>query len=333
MTLTVARAETPQTQARTLRTVRIALAGCGVVGGELVRLIHRQAGAIAASHGVRLEIASVLVRDVARPRAVPIPASVFTADAGRFLECDADVVVEAIGGVTPADRIARAALGRGASLVTANKALLAECGEELRQLARTRGGKLEFEAAVGGGIPVVRALRRSLRNAPVRSVQAILNGTSNYILTRIEQGTSYAAALVDAQHRGYAEADPSRDLNGTDSADKLRVLAWLAYGVAPGDLAVTCHGLLPDPEALVRTAAALGKCVRLVATCERTESGELRASVAPQLVARDSVFARTVDEQNVVVVDFGWSQPIVLSGPGAGGLPTASALLGDVLCC
>lgn len=309
-----------------MRHVRVGLAGCGVVGGELTRLLAAYRTQIEEQHHVCLKIVSVLVRDAAKIRAVPLERDLFTNDVSRFLAHEADVVVEAIGGLSPAERIARATLERGARFVTANKALLAESPPELL-------ANIDFEAAVGGGIPIVRALRNSLRNTPVRRISAILNGTTNYILTRMERGASFEAALADAQRSGFAEADPSRDLNGIDTADKLRVLAWLAFGVPPRTLDVFCQGVLPDPYQLVRAAAAEDSRVRLIGTCERADNGEIRASVRPKLVARDSAFGRTLDEQNVIVVDFGWNQPITLSGPGAGGLPTASALLGDLLCC
>lgn len=315
-----------------LRTVRIALAGCGVVGGELARLIHRCGPEVERQQGVKLEIVTVLVRDAGKARHVPLARSLFTTDVDHFLSARADIVVEALGGVDTARRIAHATLGRGARLVTANKALLAEHADELLGVARSHGGTLDFEAAVGGGIPVVRALRQSLRNASVRRIDAILNGTTNYILTRIEHGESFGAALRSAQLNGFAESDPTRDLNGLDTADKLRVLAWLAFGVSPVALPVHVCGIGPQVEPLVCAAAAQNACVRLIGTVERSDSGVVSASVEPRLVPRDSVFGRTVDEQNAVVADFGWNQPITLSGPGAGGLPTATALLGDILC-
>jgi homoserine dehydrogenase len=306
--------------------VRVALAGCGVVGSELVRLIS-------ARHPSQFSIETILVRDVDKERAVPLPRSLFTADIARFLACDADIVVEAIGGLSPAQQIARHALVRGKRFITANKALLAQSGDTLLELARNTGAAIDFEAAVGGGVPVVRALRHSLRNVPVRRIRGILNGTSNYILTRIERGDSFADALASAQASGFAEADSSRDLEGLDSADKIRVLAWAAYGVPPQAIDVACQGVLPDPERLVRDAAAAGKCVRLIATCERAENDVVQAFVRPELVASESPFGRAVDEQNVITLDLGWNQEITLAGPGAGGLPTATAILGDILCC
>jgi homoserine dehydrogenase len=282
---------------------------------------------------VRLSIERVLVRDVNKPRAVPLPHSVFTNDVAEFLACDADVIVEAIGGLSPAREIASTALARGQRVVTANKALLADCGDALLALARSTGAHIDFEAAVGGGVPVVRALRHSLRNVPVRRMRGILNGTVNYILTRIEQGDTFEQALGKAQAHGFAEADASRDLNGLDAADKLRVLAWAAYGVAPRSIDVECAGVLPDPERLVHEAQARGQRVRLIATCTRDDAGVVQARVRPELVASDSAFGRAVDEQNVITLDLGWNQEITLSGPGAGGVPTATAMLGDLLCC
>jgi homoserine dehydrogenase len=316
-----------------VKHLRIALAGCGVVGGELVRLISARSSQIEARQQLRLSIEKVLVRDVTKPRSVPIPKSLFTSDVAQFLACDADIIVEAIGGLTPAFVIAGTALSRGKRFITANKALLADCGDGLVALADSTGGHIDFEAAVGGGVPVVRALRHSLRNVPVRSIRGILNGTTNFILTRIELGDSFAEALAAAQANGFAEADPSRDLNGLDAADKLRVLAWTAFGVAPRSINVACEGISAGTEQLVRYARTRGENVRLIATCTRDADGAVHACVRPELVPCDSPFGRAINEQNVIALDVGWSQDITLTGPGAGGLPTATALLGDILCC
>ena len=307
-------------------TLRIALAGCGVVGSELVRLIS-------ARHPSEFSITSVLVRDTTKERAVPLSRSLFTDNIARFLASDADVFVEAIGGLSPAQHIARHTLVRGKRFITANKALLAHSGDTLLALARRTGAGIDFEAAVGGGVPVVRALRHSLRNVPVRRIRGILNGTTNYILTRLEHGDSFARALADAQTNGFAEADPSRDLSGLDSADKLRVLAWAAYGVAPQSFDVDCEGISPATEQLVQEAQQRGERVRLLATCTRAENGRVEARVRPESVPSDSPFGRATNEQNVIALDLGWNQEITLAGPGAGGLPTATAILGDLLCC
>lgn len=319
----------PGTRARVLR---VALAGCGVVGGELVRLIQTYGRAIETGQGVRLELASVLVRDPGKERAVRLAPALYTRDVDDFLRAPADVVVEAMGGLDPAERIARAVLGRGARFVTANKALVGVAGDDLAAIARERAGTIDFEAAVGGGIPVVRALRDALAEGqgPIRRIRAILNGTTNYVLTLLERGIPFESALRSAQRSGFAEADPTRDLDGTDAADKLRILAWIAYGIAPRALRVRTRGILPDPDRLTRDAEALGGAVRLLAECALVPGG-VAASVEPVIVPPGGELGRTVEEQNHISVDLGWSRPVSLSGPGAGGLPTASALLGDIL--
>lgn len=313
-----------------VRVVPIALAGCGVVGSDLVRLLQAHGPAIEQAHGVRLELVSVLVREPEKGRSVDLSSSLFTRDVEAFLRTHADVVVEAMGGLDPAERIARATLERGARFVTANKALVGAVGADLVALARASGGSLDFEAAVGGGIPVIRVLRDALSEGPVHRIRAILNGTTNYILTQLERGIPFHHALHEAQRNGFAEADPTRDLDGTDAGDKIRILAWLAYGVPPHALPVRCRGILPDPDRLARDAEAVGGSVRLIAECT-SQAGEISASVEPVIVPVSSEFARTTEEQNHVAIDLGWSRPVALSGPGAGGLPTASALLGDIL--
>ncbi|HEX8432706.1 MAG TPA: homoserine dehydrogenase, partial [Longimicrobium sp.] len=246
---------------RRTRTVRVALAGCGVVGGELVRLLHGSAAEVGARHGVRFELVSVLVRDRNRPRPAELPDGVLTTDLATFLAARADVVVEAVGGTDVALRVAEAALGAGRRLVTANKAVVAAHGSRLAALARRSGGRLDFESAVGGGIPVVRALRDSLAFTGIERVRGILNGTTNFILTRLAEGWKYAAALDEARARGFAEADPTRDVSGADSADKIRILAWLAFGAPPASLPVRRRGIVPEPDRLARDASILGGTV------------------------------------------------------------------------
>ncbi len=314
------------------RTVRVALAGCGTVGSALVRLLAERRAGIERQHGLRVELASVLVRRPGLPRLAPLPPGVVTGELGAFLAAaaDADVVVEAIGGLDPAERIAREALSRGRRLVTANKALLAVRGPELAELARRTGGALDFEAAVGGGIPIVRALRDALAETEIRSVGGVLNGTSNFILDRLTGGEAFEAALADAQRLGFAEADPARDLDGRDAEDKVRVLAWLAFGADPAALPVRRRGLLPDPDRLARDATAFGGVCRIVGSCSALPEG-IAASVEPVVVDRGGTLAAVREEQNLVLVDSAWNGAVALGGPGAGGGPTASALLGDVL--
>ncbi|HEV7587412.1 MAG TPA: homoserine dehydrogenase [Longimicrobium sp.] len=313
------------------RVVRVALAGCGVVGGELVRLLAHGADEIRARHGLRFELASVLVKHPGRPRPHQLPRGVLTTDVDAFLRTDAAVWVEAIGGRDPALRIARTVLGAGRRLVTANKALLAEHGPELAALARRSGARLDFESAVAGGIPVVRALRDSLGLTGIESIRGVLNGTTNYVLSRLADGWRYADALADAQAKGFAEASPARDLSGEDAADKLRILAWLAFGVAPASLVLRRRGIVPHPERLAADAALLGGVPRLVAEVVDTGDG-IAAAVEPIIVPAGSDLGRTRDEENAVVIESRWNGRVRLSGPGAGGAPTASALLGDMLC-
>jgi homoserine dehydrogenase len=315
---------------RSVRTIRVALAGCGAVGGQFLALLRAQSASIAAARGIRAEITRVLVRSTDLPRAVPLPPHILTADVESFLRSPADVVVEAIGGIDPALRIAHAAIATGRGFITANKALVAEHGAALEQLAARHAAGLRFEAAVAGGVPVIRVLRDAIAHDEVRSIAGILNGTTNYILTRMETGASFAAALADAQANGFAEADPSRDLDGRDSADKIRILAWLAFGTSPSTLLPERRGLLPAPDALTSAAAAAGGAVRLIAETTRLDGG-VSAVVEPVLVSGSSEFARTAAQDNLILVDSAWTGRLALAGAGAGGRPTASSLLADLL--
>lgn len=312
------------------RILRLALAGCGVVGSALVRLILERGAGLEVSRGLRLEIARVLVRHPERERGLGLPQELFTADPGALLAEDADVLVEAMGGLHPAERLARATLERGRSLVTANKALVAAAGVELAALAEAGGGRFDFEAAVAGGVPVIRALRGSLGESGVTAVRGVLNGTTNYLLGRLADGASYAAALAEAQAKGFAEADPTRDLDGTDAAAKLAILAWLAFGCDPSRLRIRQRGLLPHPELLGAAAGLFGGVPKLVGECVRAGGG-VDASVEPAVVWAVSELGSARAENNVVIVDSRWNGRVALTGPGAGGTPTASALFSDIL--
>jgi homoserine dehydrogenase len=317
-------------RAREPRVVRVALAGCGVVGGELLRILKHGEARLAARNGLRFEVVRVLARTAGRPRPDELPEGVLTTDLDAFLAAEAELVVEAIGGVDPAVRIARTALAAGRRVVTANKALVAAHGPELAALARQSGTRIDFEGAVAGGVPIVRALRDSLPLTGVRSIRGVLNGTSNYVLTRLAEGRSYADALARAQAAGFAEADPSRDVSGEDAADKIRILAWLAFGVAPERLPVRRRGIAPGADRLAADAAALRGVVRLVAECAQTAEGVV-ASVEPVVVGPGSELGRTRNEDNAVLVESDWNGRVCLAGPGAGGGPTASALLADMV--
>ena len=321
--------ETWKAKAPTL--VRVALAGCGAVGSALVREFASRRTALAEQHGIEIVLTRVLVRDLGRARDAVFDAGLLTNDVDVFLASEADVVIEAIGGLDPARRIAETVLGRGQPLVTANKLLLAACGTHLAALAQRTGTTLRYDAAVGGGVPILRLLDQSLGAGGPARVQGILNGTANFVLTRIEDGASLDDALDEARAAGFAEADASRDLDGRDAADKIALVAWAAFGVAPETLPIRRTSLLPSPERFVGLAARLGARVRHVAECALVD-GEVVASVEPVLVAADSALARTRDEGNLAEVFTGWRAPLCASGPGAGGVPTATALLSDLVC-
>ena len=310
--------------------VRVALAGCGAVGSALLRELVARRATLADRHGVDVVLTRVLVRDVARERCAPFDRALLTSDVDEFLDAEADVVIEAIGGADTAHRIAVHTLSRGRELVTANKELLALHGSELSALARERRSALRYDAAVGGGVPVLRLLDDALGAGVPSAVRGILNGTSNYVLTRLEDGATLDDSLAAARTAGFAEADASRDLDGRDAAAKLALVAWAAFGVAPESLTVRRVSLLPDPARYVRLAERFGRIVRQVAECRRDGTAVV-ACVEPVLVGPNSAFARTRDEENRVEVHTGWSAPLCASGPGAGGVPTATALLSDLL--
>lgn len=311
-------------------TVRVALAGCGAVGSALVRELANRRDALESRHGMRVELTRVLVRDVARDRDAALDRSLFTADLDDFLRADADVVIEAIGGIDPARCILESALRRGREVITANKELLAEHGTSLTALAQQHGAALRYDAAVGGGVPILRLLDDALGAGIPARVRGIFNGTTNFVLTRLERGASLDAALAEARRAGFAEADASRDLDGRDAAAKIRLVAWAAFGVAPETLDVRRASLLPDPARFARLADRFGRRVRQVGECALVD-GVVVGTVEPLLVSGDGPLARTRDEQNHVEVHTGWSAPLCASGPGAGGLPTATAILSDLL--
>ena len=311
--------------------VRVGLAGCGVVGGALVRLLDESAESIESRYGVKFELSRVLVRDAARDRGLPIPNSIFTSDRNEFLSHETDIVVEAIGGCDPASEIARSSLARGRRFVTANKELIASEGAELASLAREKSAALDFGASVGGSAPVISLLRDLLGTSTPRSVRGILNGTSNYVLTLIERGASLEHAIEGARSRGLAEANCTRDLDGSDVAAKLAIVVWMSFGIAPSAVRISRNGITRQTPHLVEAAKVLGGKVRLVGECEAVGKRGVAAWVEPVVFDENHAFARTELEDNRIEVDLGWTSPLTVSGPGAGGVPTATALLGDLL--
>ncbi|MCP5433444.1 MAG: homoserine dehydrogenase [Alphaproteobacteria bacterium] len=311
--------------------LKVAVAGLGTVGGALVRILSERRAGLAERCGRAIEIVAVSARDRAKSRGVDLGGIPWHADARALARTDADVVVELVGGAEgPGADLVRAALEAGKSVVTANKALLAEHGVALARLAEERGLHLRYEAAVAGGIPIIKALREGLVANRILSVQGILNGTSNFILSRMEEtGASFAAALAEAQSLGLAEADPTFDVDGTDAAHKLAILASLAFGVVPDPAAVHKDGIAGITELDIRSARDLGYSVKLLARAERREDGVLQR-VHPALVPHASPLSHVTGAENAVTVEGDAVGRAVLQGEGAGGGPTASAVLADL---
>ena len=317
----------------TAHVVRIGVIGHGTVGAAFVKLVKQQADTIAARSGVRLEIARVAVRNTAS-HAGSLVADVLTQDAD-FVVSDptVDLVVELMGGIDEARGLILKALASGKPVVTANKALIATHGAELFAAADKSGIDLLFEAAVCGGIPLIRPLRESLRGEPIKRVLGIVNGTTNYILTKMsEDGASYADALAGAQQLGYAEADPTADVEGLDAAAKISIIASIAFGanVVAGD--VYSEGITKITAADIAIAHRLGYAVKLLAIAELEKtSGSVSVRVHPAMVPHHHPLASVRDAFNAVVVDGEASGSLMFYGRGAGGDPTASSVLGDVI--
>jgi homoserine dehydrogenase len=316
------------------RHVRVGVLGCGNVGGALVGLIGEQGKEIEARTGVRLEVTRVAVRNLSRDRDVELPAGVLTRDAHDVVaDPDVDLVVEVIGGIEPARELITTAIAAGKPVVTANKELLANVGVELFRAADDHGVDLLFEAAVAGGIPLVRALRESLRGEPIRRVLGIVNGTTNFVLTRMsEDHASYGEALTEAQRLGYAERDPTADVEGFDAGAKAAIIASIAFGarVVAGD--VYHEGISNLTPADIAVADRLGYVVKLLAIAELDDaSGEVAVRVHPAMVPRHHPLASVRDSFNAVFIEGDAVGQLMLYGRGAGGRPTASAVLGDVI--
>jgi homoserine dehydrogenase len=318
--------------------VRVGLLGCGNVGAALVELIRTRADAIAARTGLRLEVARVAVRSTAKERPVELPDGVLTHDAAEVVvDPGIDAIVEVIGGIEPARELTLAAIGAGKPVVTANKELLANVGSELFAAAEAAGVDLLFEAAVGGGIPFIRPLRESLAGERIDRVMGIVNGTTNYILTRMtEDGVSYGEALGEAQSLGYAERDPTADVEGHDAAAKAAIIASIAFGcrVVAGD--VYNEGIADITTADIAYAAKMGYVVKLLAIAEREpqgdgNGGEVGVRVHPAMVPADHPLASVRDSFNAMFVEGGAVGELMFYGRGAGGSPTASAVLGDLI--
>ena len=312
--------------------LKVGVAGLGTVGASLLRLLDRQREALTARCGRAIEVVAVTARQKGKDRGVDL-GSVRWVESPLALAQDPEieVFVELMGGAgDPAKAAVEAALAAGKSVVTANKALLAAHGVALAERAERHGEALSFEAAVAGGIPVVKALREGLVGNRFSRVFGILNGTCNYILTRMEQeGLSFADCLKDAQRLGYAEADPAFDIEGHDTAQKLAILASLAFGVTPDQDAVSVEGIDTIAPEDLRAADELGYRVKLLGVAVRTANG-IEQRVHPTMVPKASAIAQVMGVTNAVAIDGDAVQEVTLVGPGAGGFATASAVVSDL---
>ena len=308
------------------------LLGCGNVGGALAELIATEGAAVAERTGVHLEITRVAVRDVTKPRTPHLPDGVLTADTESVVTApDVDVIVEMIGGVEPARTLLLDALKAGKPVVSANKELLAAAGAEMFEAASAAGVDLLFEAAVAGGIPLIRPLRESLAGERITRVMGIVNGTTNYMLTRMaEDGSSYDDALAEAQRLGYAEPDPTADVDGLDAGAKVAIIASIAFGgrVVADD--VHCEGIRNITARDIAFADQLGYVVKLLAITDQVD-GRVGVRVHPAMVPKTHPLASVRDSFNAVFIEGEAVGELMLYGRGAGGMPTASALLGDLV--
>jgi len=312
--------------------LRVALAGLGTVGGGVIRVLDENRELITRRAGRPIEVVAVSARDRAKDRGVDLSRFAWIDDTAALAEAEADVVVELIGGSDgPALALARRTLAAGKGFVTANKAMLAHHGLELARIAEGAGVPLKFEAAVAGGIPVIKGLREGAAANAIARVYGILNGTCNFIVSKMEaEGRDFAEVLAEAQALGFAEADPSFDIDGVDAAHKLSILASLAFGTAPafGDVAIS--GIRHLLAADIAEAAALGYRVRLVGVAE-ADGDRLFQRVHAHLVPNDHPLAHVTGATNAVVAEGNFVGRLLFQGAGAGEGPTASAVVADLI--
>jgi homoserine dehydrogenase len=320
-----------------VKPLNVAVLGCGSVGSQVVRLLTEQAGDLQARVGAPVQLVGVAVRRIDAPREVEVPDGLLTTDAaGLVARDDVDVVVEVIGGIEPARSLILAALEGGASVVTANKALLAEDGPTLFEAAEKAGRDLYYEAAVAGAIPILRPLRESLAGDRVTRVLGIVNGTTNFILDKMDTtGAGFEEALEEAQELGYAEADPTADVEGFDAAAKAAILASLAFHTRVTAADVHREGITDVTATDIASARDMGSVVKLLAIAEVStgSSGDEGVSVRvhPAMIPRSHPLASVREAFNAVFVESEAAGQLMFYGPGAGGAPTASAVLGDLV--
>ncbi|MFC7376691.1 MULTISPECIES: homoserine dehydrogenase [unclassified Brachybacterium] len=317
-----------------LPTLRVAVLGAGTVGTEVLRLLSQQGVDLSHRIGARLEVIGVAVRNLTRDRGEHVPAELLTEDATSLVQ-QADLVIEVIGGIEPARTLLLEAMAGGASVVTANKALLAQDGAALYEAADIHGVDLYFEAAVAGAIPLVRPVRESLAGDRIQRVLGIVNGTTNYVLDAMTRtGASFDEALESAKELGYAEADPTADVQGHDAAAKASILASLAFHTRVRLSDVHCEGITEVSAQDIAAATRMGRTIKLLSIIERIEdeTGErVSARVYPALIPDSHPLASVSDAYNAVFIEADAAGSLMFYGQGAGGAPTASAILGDVV--
>ncbi len=314
-----------------MRTVKIGLLGLGVVGSAVAKAIVEDRG-MADRSGVKLEVGKAAVRDLSKKRSVELSSDLLTTDSSEVVNHpDIEIVVELMGGENPAFELISQALSSGKHVVTANKEVLAKRGNELLAAAAGSGTQLIYEASVGGGIPILSTISNDLLANRIDSIRAIINGTTNYILTRMSgEGAAYADVLSDAQRLGYAEADPTADVDGYDALYKIAILGQLAFGTSAPVDSIHREGIGKIDVRDFRYADELGFTIKLIGAAQRTESGLLQR-VHPSLVPLDVPMASVNGALNMVEVEGDLVGPLWLQGAGAGPEPTVSAVLGDVL--
>ncbi len=316
------------------RRLRVALLGAGSVGSQVAALLLKHSDELAERAGAALDLVGIAVRDVDAPRDTDLPRELFTTDAEPLI-VGSDIVIELMGGIEPARTALLQALNAGADVVTGNKALLATHGSELFEAADQVGASVHYEAAVAGAIPIIRPLRDSLAGDRVQRILAIVNGTTNYILDRMDsEGAEYADVLADAQRLGYAEADPTADVEGYDAAQKAAILASLAFHTTVPLDAVHREGITTVDAQVMDAARQAGYVVKLLAVCERIDVDgreSISVRVHPALVRREHPLASVRGANNAVFVQAEAAGDLMFYGAGAGGIQTASAVLGDVV--
>ncbi len=314
-------------------TVRVGVLGAGTVGGALIARLLADRDAIRLKSGVDLEVRRVAVRDLEKARTFQLKPERLTDDAMSVVtDPTIDVIVEVMGGLEPAGELVLAAVKAGKPVVTANKELIATRGEEITEAAKRSGVAVMYEAAVGGGIPVIRPLAESLAGEDIDVVSGIVNGTTNYILTAMTvDGTGYHEALAEAQRLGYAEADPGDDVSGRDAAFKTSILASLAFGERVAPWEVDLEGIEGITAGDIAAAAERGEVIKLVGSARRGIDGRVEARVAPTSLPSDHPLAGVSGVTNAIFIEGPSVGRLLFTGPGAGGDPTASAMLGDLI--